>query len=248
MEPVKPRLSWRTVPTPPPQSLHVVDFDAYIATRTQKIRLLLQKLMLLKASNHRIVMITTSLVCIFTLVMVFTQRKRKSVLVGEEFHSFFVKLIGHFFYVTMLLGLPFFVFFWVIGYIYTTLKSWHNYPNLEWGFHTHVISGCLYFIAGVLQFVEPLRQHYPRVHRFFGYVYYAMVVVTSIGVCWLCIKPNSGISAQIAVVLVLPQWIWCNWLSYRAIAVHRNVELHRQLNIVGLAFAAAITVMRPMVI
>ena len=240
-------LSWRKPPTPP-QLLHVQDFDAHVVAGAQKFRELSQKLML---SHHGGVVIATSLVCLFTLIMVITQQRRKSILVGEEFPSFFVKLVGHFFYYGTLLGLPAFVIFYVIGYLYIFLKTvvgMYIYGgHLEWGFHTHVISGSLYFIAGALQFFEPLRQHYPHVHRFFGYVYYDMVVVTSVGICWLCIKPHAGLSAQIAAIVLLPQWIWCHWLSFRAIAVHRNVELHRQLNIVGLAFAAAITSMRLMV-
>ena len=243
-------LSWRKPPTP--KSIHFEDFDAYISARAQKVRELFQKLSLLKVSqNHSVVIIVTSLVCLFSLIMVVMQRRRKSILVGEEFPSFGVKLVGHFFHFSTLLGLPAFVIFYVMGYLYYFLKTviglYIYGGHLEWAFHTHVISGSLYFIAGALQFFEPLRQYYPHVHRFFGYVYYAMVVVTSVGICWLCVKPHAGVSAQIAVIMFLPQWIWLNWLSFRAIAVHRNVELHRQLNIVGLAFASAITSMRIMV-
>jgi hypothetical protein len=60
------------------------------------------------------------------------------------------------------------------------------------GYLLHSSSGSLYFICGGLQFYTPLRQHYPVIHRLTGYTYYLMVLLTSIGIAWICIKPHAG--------------------------------------------------------
>lgn len=74
------------------------------------------------------------------------------------------------------------------------------------GYLLHSSSGSFYFICGGLQFYTPLRQHYPMVHRFTGYTYYLMVLLTSIGIVWVSIKPHAGLSSQILVASMLPPW------------------------------------------
>ena len=95
------------------------------------------------------------------------------------------------------------------------------------GYFLHTSTGSLYFIAGGLQFYSPLRQHYPKIHRIIGYLYYIMAFITSIGILILTIKPHSGFPTQVAVATFLPPWIACNYLALRAILLFRDVELHR---------------------
>lgn len=95
------------------------------------------------------------------------------------------------------------------------------------GYLLHSSTGCLYYIAAGLQFYLPLRQRFPKTHRYIGYFYYFMVVLTSIGIIMICRKPNSGLPTQVAVLTFLPPWIWCNFLALRAITVFRDVEVHR---------------------
>jgi Predicted membrane protein (DUF2306) len=120
----------------------------------------------------------------------------------------------------------------VIGYV--IINQWiigggtvYEGNTLTIGYFLHTGSGCIYFIAGGLQFYAPFRQKYPRVHRCIGYMYYLMVILTSIGIATLAVKPHSGLSTQFTVFFFLPPWIWCNILSFRAIAIYRDVETHR---------------------
>ena len=95
------------------------------------------------------------------------------------------------------------------------------------GYLLHTSTGSLYLIAGGLQFYTPLRQHYPKIHRMIGYLYYVMVVLTTIGIIIISIKPHSGLSTQIAVATFLPPWMAINFYALRAIVIFRDVELHR---------------------
>ncbi len=48
-------------------------------------------------------------------------------------------------------------------------------------YYVHVLPGCLYFIAGILQFVAPLRTQFPLIHRAAGYFYLFMQGVSTVG-------------------------------------------------------------------
>lgn len=126
----------------------------------------------------------------------------------------------------------------VIGYV--IINQWiigggkvYDGKMLTIGYFLHSATGCIYFIAGGLQFYTPLRQKYPRTHRCIGYIYYFMVILTSVGIVTLAVKPHSGLSTQFAVLFFLPPWIWCNILSFRAIAIYRDIELHRWAKLLG---------------
>ena len=90
------------------------------------------------------------------------------------------------------------------------------------GLYIHASSGCVYFIAGGLQFYNPLRQRYPAIHRLLGYLYYSMVPFMSVGLCMIAVKPNSGFPTQVAILLFLPPWVLCNIAAFRAIAFFRD--------------------------
>jgi ferredoxin-NADP reductase len=147
-----------------------------------------------------------------------------------------------------------FVIFPVFVFINVILAQWvmkggkiYDGKIVNIGYLLHSSSGSLYFICGGLQFYTPLRQHYPVIHRLTGYTYYLMVLLTSIGIAWISIKPHAGLSSQIATASFLPPWMVINIIALRAIAIYRDVELHRQLNILGLSFASSIVFMRPLV-
>jgi Predicted membrane protein (DUF2306) len=98
---------------------------------------------------------------------------------------------------------------------------------VSFGYFLHVSTGSLYMITGGLQFYAPLRQRYPKVHRFLGYTHYLMVLMTAIGISFIAIRPYSGFPTQIAVLSFLPPWVIVNILAFRAIVFFREVELHR---------------------
>lgn len=168
---------------------------------------------------------------------------------GEPEPSMWLTYIGKLVYTATAITVPLFVLVYVVGYLFIFVERMRGgvYQGnmMRSGFYVHTISGSIYLLAGVAQFYAPLRQHYPKIHRAIGYLYYLMVVITSLGLIALAHKPHAGISAQIAIVISLPQWVWLNIASFRAIVVNRDVESHRYLNTMGLVFASSIMLMRP---
>lgn len=127
-----------------------------------------------------------------------------------------------------------YILFPIFVFLYVILFQWiieggkiYDGEYLTAGYILHSSTGSLYYIAAGLQFYLPLRQRYPKIHRYIGYFYYIMVVLTSIGIVMICRKPNSGLSTQVAAFMFLPPWLVCNFLALRAIAVYRDVEVHR---------------------
>ena len=156
-----------------------------------------------------------------------------------------LEMFGTTVYVFMMISFPAFVLFYVVWYLYIHRQG-KIYPNsVNMGFYLHSVTGSIYLLSGMLQFYDRLRQRAPRIHRWIGYLFYTMVAVTSVGILWIALLPHSGMSAQLATLFFLPLWIGINIASFRAIAVYRDVETHRMLNILGLALAASIIGMRP---
>ena len=127
-----------------------------------------------------------------------------------------------------------YVLFPIFVFLNVILSQWiieggkiYDGKYLTAGYILHSSTGSLYYIAAGLQFYLPLRQRYPKIHRYIGYFYYVMVVLTSIGIVMICRKPHSGFSTQVATFMFLPPWLVCNFLALRAIAVYRDVEVHR---------------------
>lgn len=98
---------------------------------------------------------------------------------------------------------------------------------LTFGYFLHITSGCLYLITGGLQFYTPLRQRYPIVHRYMGYIFYIMVLIMSVGLMIVTVRPISGFPTQMAILTFLPPWVIGNMLAFRAIVFFKDVELHR---------------------
>lgn len=98
---------------------------------------------------------------------------------------------------------------------------------VTFGYFLHISTGSLYLITGGLQFYAPLRQRYPKVHRYLGYIHYLMVLMTVVGLMIVGIKPHSGFPTQMALLTFVPPWVVINILSFRAIVFYKEVELHR---------------------
>jgi Predicted membrane protein (DUF2306) len=88
---------------------------------------------------------------------------------------------------------------------------------LTFGFFLHVSTGCLYLVTGGLQYYAPLRQRYPKVRRYLGYIHYLMVLLTAVGISMIAVKPHSGFPTLMAILTFLPPWVVVNILAFRAI-------------------------------
>lgn len=116
------------------------------------------------------------------------------------------------------------------------------------GFWIHAITGSLYLIFGLMQFSSALRNYAPKFHRAIGYLYYSMVVLTSIGVVLICIGgAEARESSVLWTIVALPLWLYWNALSFRAI-LRRDIQQHRDLNLRAYMLAWSIVMMRPVVI
>jgi NAD(P)H-flavin reductase len=116
------------------------------------------------------------------------------------------------------------------------------------GFWIHAITGSLYFIFGLMQFSATLRNYAPKFHRAIGYLYYSMVVLTSVGVVLICIGgAEARESSVLWTILALPLWLYWNALSFRAI-LRRDIQQHRDLNLRAYMLAWSIVMMRPVVL
>lgn len=122
---------------------------------------------------------------------------------------------------------PLFVFNIVGLWVNVGIDKIYDGKILTVGYFIHSGSGALYLITGGLQFYTPLRQRYPKIHRFLGYVYYSMSLITAVGVTIMAYKPSGGLTSQLGVLTFLPPWVLVNILAFRAIVFFRDVELHR---------------------
>ena len=160
--------------------------------------------------------------------------------------TYYIDAVGSAVHASLLITYTMFVAYVIAQWIAESGCIYDGHINI--GYLIHTSSGALYFMIGGLQFLAPLRRHYPILHRQLGYIFYALSAITTIGISWLAIKPHGGVSVQVATVLFLPLWVMCNGYSFRAIRYYRDVQLHKQLNMLGLATSTSIIFMRPITV
>jgi hypothetical protein len=87
-------------------------------------------------------------------------------------------------------------------------------------FFVHVFSSMFALLAGFTQFSKQLLKSKPRLHRAFGYMYVAdVLMVTGPAGLLMSFYANGGISSRIAFVLLSTLWI-----SFTAIALYKAVK------------------------
>lgn len=82
-----------------------------------------------------------------------------------------------------------------------------NIPIWRLAFQVHVITSSLVLLAGFTQFFQPIRQHYPRLHRYSGWLY----ILATLGFALpsgfiLAVSANGGLSTQICFVILGITW------------------------------------------
>lgn len=90
----------------------------------------------------------------------------------------------------------------------------------------HGLPGALALLLGPLQFVAALRARYPEVHRTVGRVYMVSVLIASFAGLFAAAVSVSGVSVQVAFVLLVAAWLYTLAQAYRTIR-HGEVQLHR---------------------
>lgn len=103
------------------------------------------------------------------------------------------------------------------------------HPDVAWHALTltaHALPGGLALALGPLQFLTGLRTRRPQVHRVLGRVYLGSVVVAALVSLVAAIYSLSGLSAQVAFVLLAGLWLYTAYRGYTSIRRGR-VAAHR---------------------
>lgn len=132
------------------------------------------------------------------------------------------------FNVVVLLTLAFFTFLMAritVAYLpYNTdvgfLRIKQDYIDIvEWrtAFFVHVYASLWVLLAGFTQFSEQIRSYYPRLHRIFGYIYVAdVLLLTGPAGLLMGVYANGGIYSKISFVLLA-----IGWIAFTAIAFNK---------------------------
>lgn len=119
----------------------------------------------------------------------------------------------------VLLGLAFFTFLMAritVAYVpYNTdvgfLRIKQSYIDIDhWriAFFVHVYMSMWVLLAGFTQFSAAIRDRYTRLHRIFGYIYVAdVVLITGPAGLLMGIYANGGITSKVSFVMLAALWI-----------------------------------------
>lgn len=108
----------------------------------------------------------------------------------------------------------------------------------------HLIPSLLFVLLVPLQFVSPLRQRHPRVHRWTGRVIVGMGVVIGGSALWLSAHPVGGLAEATATIFYGCFFLFALGKAWRHIRNGR-VELHREWATRMTAIALGVATTRP---
>jgi uncharacterized membrane protein len=130
----------------------------------------------------------------------------------------------------LLMGLfPFICYIYKVPFGVESLKSSEVLANMVWkvNFHIHIIFGAIALLIGWVQFIPKLRERYMALHRIFGKVYVATVLVSGLAGYPICMYASGGLSAFIALMSILTFWLIVTALSYYH-AINKRIALHKK--------------------
>jgi hypothetical protein len=109
----------------------------------------------------------------------------------------------------------------------------------------HIIPGLLFMLLAPLQFVKRLRQGYPKIHHFIGYiVLISGLIIGSTALIMGFIMAIGGIIETLAVTVFGITFLFSLAKAYLHI-INREINLHRQWMIRVLAIGLAVSTTRP---
>lgn len=92
------------------------------------------------------------------------------------------------------------------------LRIKQDYIDIDYwriAFFVHVYMSIWVLLAGFTQFSSRIRDYYPKMHRLFGYVYVAdVVLVTGPAGFLMGIYANGGITSKVSFVTLAALWIF----------------------------------------
>ena len=109
----------------------------------------------------------------------------------------------------------------------------------------HIIPGLLFMLLAPLQFVKRLRQGYPKIHRFIGYIVLIFgLIIGSTALIMGFIMAIGGIIETLAVTVFGIAFLFSLAKAYLYI-INREINLHREWMIRVLAIGLAVSTTRP---
>jgi hypothetical protein len=109
----------------------------------------------------------------------------------------------------------------------------------QMGFKIHVWSSIFVLIFGFLQFLNPIRIKYPKIHRLLGKLYVGLVLlVSSPGGMIMGFYGNGGLYAKISFVLSAFLWILSTYLAYKSI---RQLNFQKHVYWMSLSFGLCLS-------
>lgn len=119
-----------------------------------------------------------------------------------------------------------------------------NVPFYKLAFFTHVYTAVFVIPAGFTQFSGFIRNNFPRVHKYTGWVY-TIVVVCLAGPAgfYMGLFANGGVSSQVAFCLLAILWIY--FTSVAIVKVIRgDIKSHREFLIRSFALTLSALTLR----
>jgi uncharacterized membrane protein len=119
------------------------------------------------------------------------------------------------------------------------------YVRLEFYLGVHVLSGILALMAGVFQFLGPIRHRFLRLHRILGVVYVASA--TALGLSGLVLAPtaHTGLVAVLGFTFLDVAMLFSTWTAVRML-VDRRIGEHRRWMIRSFSLVLAGVTLRVM--
>lgn len=125
------------------------------------------------------------------------------------------------------------------GFLLTKTESVRYSVYLP-AFYTHIVTGSIVLITGVLQLSQWIRAQYPVWHRVLGRVYiFTILIFTGPSGLVMAVYANGGPAAGVGFALLALLWWFFTWKGFRN-AIYKQLEIHREfmLRSYALTFSA----------
>ena len=122
--------------------------------------------------------------------------------------------------------IPYFSFRYDIGFLLTKQNVIHL-SIWKQAFYIHIATGTFVLLLGTFQFIKPLINRRPQLHRNLGKIYIALILIfTAPSGFVMALYANGGIVAQISFTITALLWWLFTFLAYKN-ARERNFTQHK---------------------
>jgi hypothetical protein len=140
---------------------------------------------------------------------------------------FWIATLLYFSYLLLLLSLPYLEMKRDVDFLKTKQLIYHI-SYWRWSFYANVFSSIFVIVSGITQFLPRLIHNYKAVHRFFGTVYFSvLLLVAAPSGLIMSFYANGGWIAQIGFVGLSLAWIFTTltslyWLKRKNFLKHAS--------------------------